>query len=57
VRGWNPIRNGELLLDDRPGLGIDLDDAALAAHPYVANPFPSLWDDRWLTDFTQNRRT
>src|SRR5262249_25361525 len=44
VRGWNPIRNGEFVLNDAPGLGLELDDAAIAAHPYVANAFPSLWD-------------
>jgi hypothetical protein len=38
-----------------PGLGVELDDDAIAAHPYVANAFPSLWDDRWLTRFTQDR--
>jgi galactonate dehydratase len=55
VHDWNPIRNGELVLDERPGLGLELDDDALAAHPYLPNAFPSLWDDRWLTGFTQNR--
>lgn len=55
VRGWNPISEGELTLSDRPGLGLDLDDDALAAHPYLPHAFPSLWDDRWLTDFTQNK--
>ena len=57
VRGWNPLSNGQLVLDDRPGLGLDLDEAAIAAHPYVPNAFPSLWDDAWLTDFTQNERS
>ena len=31
----------------------ELDDAALARHPYVAGSFPSLWDEGWLTKFTQ----
>jgi len=53
VRGWNPVHNGELLLPDKPGLGIELDEAAIADHPYVPNAFPSLWDKQWLTDFTQ----
>jgi galactonate dehydratase len=53
VCGWNPIRNGELLLSDEPGLGLELDERALAEHPYVANAFPSLWDGDWLTNFTQ----
>jgi galactonate dehydratase len=53
VGGWNPIRNGELVLGDEPGLGLALDEAALARHPYQANTFPSLWDRGWLTKFTQ----
>ena len=53
VSGWTAVRNGELVLDDKPGLGLELDEAALTAHPYVAGSFPSLWDERWLTDFTQ----
>ena len=53
VRGWNPVREGEFHLGDAPGLGLELDDAAIAAHPYVKNAFPSLWDGEWLTHFTQ----
>jgi galactonate dehydratase len=52
VHGWNPIRNGEFVLPDRPGLGIELDDEACARHPYRKNTFPSLWDERWLREFT-----
>lgn len=54
VQGWNPVRNGEYLLPEKPGLGIELDTDACAAHPYRPNAFPSLWDRAWLTDFTQN---
>jgi galactonate dehydratase len=53
VHGWNPVHNGDLLVLDKPGLGIELDEAAIADHPYVPNAFPSLWDKQWLTDFTQ----
>jgi galactonate dehydratase len=56
VGGWNPIRDGEFVLSDAPGLGLDLDEAAIARHPYVANAFPSLWDGDWLTHFTQDGR-
>jgi galactonate dehydratase len=56
VRGWNPVRNGELIVSDEPGLGIELDEEALAQHPYVAQAFPSLWDGDWLTNFTQTDR-
>jgi galactonate dehydratase len=56
VCGWGPIRNGEFFLSEAPGLGVDIDEAVIAAHPYVPNTFPSLWDDSWLTGFTQTRR-
>jgi galactonate dehydratase len=54
VRGWNPIRGGEFVLSDSPGLGLDIDEEAIAQHPYAKNAFPSLWDGDWLTDFTQS---
>jgi galactonate dehydratase len=53
VHGWNPCRDGCYELPAKPGLGIDLDVAACAAHPPQRNPFPSLWDDRWLKEFTK----
>ena len=53
VRDWNPIRDGEFTLPDAPGLGVDIDEEEIARHPYVKNPFPSLWDGDWLTHFTQ----
>jgi galactonate dehydratase len=56
VRGWNPIKRGEFFLTDAPGLGLELDDEAIAAHPYVQNPFPSLWDADWITDFKQDEK-
>jgi galactonate dehydratase len=54
VSGWNPIAKGEFLLSDEPGLGLDINEAAIAAHPYVKNAFPSLWDGDWLTNFKQD---
>lgn len=54
VKGWNPVRRGELIVADAPGLGIELDDDAIAAHPYVQTPFPSLWDEDWMTNFKQD---
>jgi galactonate dehydratase len=54
VHGWNPSRNGEFSLPDAPGLGLDMDQEAIAQHPYVQNPFPSLWDKNWTTNFTRN---
>lgn len=53
VKGWNPLRGGELYLTDEPGLGLDIDEDAIAAHPYKHNAFPSLWDKNWQTNFTQ----
>lgn len=54
VRGWNLCERGEFRLPTGPGLGIEIDPAAIAAHPPQKNPFPSLWDNRWLTEFTRN---
>jgi galactonate dehydratase len=56
VAGWDPIHNGEFVLSDNAGLGLDLDELAIARHPYVQNAFPSLWDGEWLTNFTQTGR-
>src|SRR5439155_12261885 len=56
VHGWNPIRQGEFVLPEQPGLGVELDTDACAAHPFRPNAFPSLWDEQWLTDFTQNEK-
>jgi galactonate dehydratase len=55
VGGWNPIQNGEFILSDQPGLGIEIDEQAVADHPYVKNAFPSLWDGEWLANFTQDK--
>ncbi len=52
VGGWNPLRRGELSLPERPGLGIDLDEAVIAEHPYRPLAFPSLWDATWVDEFT-----
>ena len=56
VRGWNPIKDGEFILADAPGLGLDIDEDEIARHPYVQHAFPSLWDGEWLTNFTQVNR-
>jgi len=53
VCGWNPIRRGEFVLPDKPGLGIELNVEACARHPYRKNSFPSLWDRRWIEEFTK----
>jgi galactonate dehydratase len=53
VAGWNPMRNGEFFLPDKPGLGLEIDERVIAEHPYVADSFPSLWDREWISKFTQ----
>jgi galactonate dehydratase len=55
VRGWNPIKNGEFVLTDQSGLGIELDEDEVALHPYVKNSFPSLWNSEWLEKFTPDK--
>jgi galactonate dehydratase len=54
VRGWNLAERGSFALPTAPGLGIELDESACARHPYRRDAFPSLWDDRWTTNFTQD---
>lgn len=54
VHGWNPLEGGYFILPDKPGLGIELNEAACKAHPYQQHSFPSLWDAQWLTEFTQS---
>ncbi|MBM3803883.1 MAG: mandelate racemase/muconate lactonizing enzyme family protein [Acidimicrobiia bacterium] len=53
VCGWNPIHNGEFLLPQQPGLGIELNTAVCEKHPYKENSFPSLWNTKWIQGFTQ----
>ena len=57
VGGFDPIRRGEFALPDKPGLGIELDLEAIAKHPYQKHAFPSLWDRRWVQEFTQREQS
>ncbi len=52
VGGWNPLNRGVFALPEKPGLGIELDEAVVAAHPYKPLAFPSLWDTTWKDEFT-----
>lgn len=56
VSGWRPMADGRYILPDKPGLGIELDDAACARHPYVKHAFPSLWDERWVAELTRSEQ-
>jgi galactonate dehydratase len=53
VCGWNPISGGQFVLPEKPGLGIELNVEACLRHPFVKNTFPSLWDRRWIAEFTK----
>jgi len=52
VGGWNPLRDGSIALPEKPGLGLELNDQAIAAHPYRPLSFPSLWEESWTREFT-----
>jgi galactonate dehydratase len=53
VHGGPAAKNGEFAAPDGPGLGVELDPATCAKHPYKKNSFPSLWDGRWIEEFTK----
>lgn len=57
VNGQNPRRHGEFLLPEGKGLGIKLNEDAVRNHPYRQHSFPSLWDPKWLKEFTQKDKT
>ena len=57
VSGWTAMADGRYKLPDKPGLGIELDDAACARHPFVKHAFPSLWDQRWVAELTKAERS
>jgi len=46
VRGAPEVRDGRFALPDRPGLGIELDEEAIRAHP-PRDGFFNLWDPQW----------
>jgi galactonate dehydratase len=56
VCGWDPVEQGHLVVPERPGLGIEIDEQAIADHPYIKNPFPSLWDKTWQKEFRQDEK-
>jgi galactonate dehydratase len=55
VSGISFSKPGGFELPTKPGLGIELDTGACARHPYVKNSFPSLWDRRWIEEFTKSQ--
>jgi galactonate dehydratase len=57
VCGWEPTQAGTFRLPEGTGLGIELDTAVCQAHPYVEQPFPSLWEQNWVAGFTRKEES
>ena len=55
VAGWNPIQDGEFVLGDAPGLGLELDEPPLPAIPMSPTPFPASGTVTGKRNFTQNQ--
>lgn len=47
VQGVPPVQDGYLVLSDAAGIGVTLDEAAMAAHPYGENNFLRLFQEGW----------
>jgi len=56
VCGWDRLEKGYFTLDEAPGLGLELNDDVIAAHPYEAHTFPSLWEGQWIAEFTKRTK-
>ena len=55
---WHPTidpANGHLSLPDAPGLGIDLNIEAIAAHPYDPNAYLNVYAEGWEKRLGQAR--
>ena len=50
--GIAEVRDGALWCNERPGLGIDIDEAAAARHPYPDHPLNGSWPTARLPDGT-----
>ena len=48
------VKDGFIEVPDKPGLGLELNEEAIHAHPYIEHAFPTLWDKDWLAKLTQN---
>ncbi|MCX7669570.1 MAG: mandelate racemase/muconate lactonizing enzyme family protein [Anaerolineae bacterium] len=47
MHGVPPVVDGYIEPSDAPGLGVELDEAAMAQHPYGADYFMRLFEDGW----------
>ncbi len=50
--GCPEIRDGAMWANDRPGLGIDVDEAMAAAYPFPAHPYQGGWPEIRRSDGT-----
>jgi galactonate dehydratase len=57
ITGADLFRGGEYILPERPGFGVELNERACSEHPYRKHTFPSLWDERWVKEFTKREPT
>lgn len=51
VRGHPEIRDGQLWVSDRPGLGLELDEEIAQAHPYSPTNFMRFFQSGWERRF------
>ena len=47
LSGYPKVVDGYLTASEAPGIGVELDEKAAAAHPYDENNFLRLFDDGW----------
>ncbi len=47
IRGVPRVKDGYLQPSDAPGIGVELDEAEMAKHPYGANNFLRLFEEGW----------
>lgn len=47
MHGVPPVVDGHIEPSDAPGLGVELDEAEMAKHPYGADYFMRLFEDSW----------
>jgi galactonate dehydratase len=47
IHGVPRVENGYLTVSNAPGIGIELDEAEIAKHPYGPNKFLRLFEEGW----------
>lgn len=56
MHGVPPVVDGHIEPSDAPGLGVELDEAEMAKHPYGADNFMRLFEDGWERRRRENAR-